>query len=412
LDRESEKGIPMVAAQWPLDEQGRLEALRRYRILDTSPEEAFDDFVRMAALICRAPISLLTLIDATRQWFKAKVGLVEPELPRESAFCAHAILGTELLVVPDALADPRFAANPLVLGAPQIRFYAGAPLVTPDGFGLGTLCVIDRVPRSIGPQEAWALRGLARQVICQMELRRTLLEVAERNAELDAFSSTAAHDLRAPLRAIRGFAEIVGRDYAGKVLDSEAKQLLAHIDEAAARMDALVEGLLAYARVTRVDVRLEAVDLGPVVHDVLRDLAPDIAARKAEVEVPDELPVVRGHPVALRQALANLISNAVKFVPPERTPRVSLNAELHGDRVVLVVRDNGIGIDPALRARLFKPFSRLHGQDAPYPGVGIGLAIVGKAAERMGGHAGVESEPGKGSRFWIDLGLAQPKTTK
>ncbi len=398
----------MVAAQWPLDEQSRLETLQRYRILDTSPEEAFDDFVRLAALVCRAPISLLSLIDATRQWFKARVGLLEPELPRETSFCAHAILGTELLVVADALADPRFASNPLVLGAPQIRFYAGAPLVTDDGFGLGTLCVIDRVPRSIGPQEAWALRSLARQVIAQMELRRTLIEADERNAELDAFSAAAAHDLRAPLRTIRGFAEVVARDYAGKVLDAEAGGLLGRIDDAAARMDALVEGLLGYARVARVDVGLEPVDVGPLVHDVLRDLAPDIAARKAQVRVPDDLPVVRAHPVALRQALANLLSNAVKFVAPGRTPQVSVDAELRGDRVVLWVSDNGIGIDPSFRARLFKPFSRLQGQDV-YAGVGIGLAIVRKAAERMGGHTGVDSEPGKGSRFWIELGLAHPK---
>jgi GAF domain-containing protein len=168
-------------------EDDRIEALRRYRILDTSPEEAFDDLVHAAALVCRTPISLISLVDETRQWFKSKKGIEESELPRESAFCAHAILGTDVLVVSDAFADPRFASNPLVLDTPHIRFYAGAPITTIEGLGLGTLCVIDRVPRTIGPEEARALRGLARQVMIQLELRLTLLQV-------DAVTDHAAVD--------------------------------------------------------------------------------------------------------------------------------------------------------------------------------------------------------------------------
>jgi len=158
-------------------ESDRLSALRRYRILDSTPEEAFDELVHTAALVCRTPISLISLVDVTRQWFKARKGIAVPELPRESAFCAHAILGTDVLVVPDAHSDPRFQENPLVLGDPHIRFYAGAPIVTPEGLGLGTICVIDRVPRTIGPEESRALRALARQVLIQLELRLTLLEV-------------------------------------------------------------------------------------------------------------------------------------------------------------------------------------------------------------------------------------------
>src|SRR5687768_121480 len=128
----------MSTAPILIDEQARLSALRRYKILDTSPEDAFDDLVHCAALICRTPIGLVSLVDATRQWFKARKGLDVPELPRESAFCAHAIAGYDLLVVPDTHADPRFSDNPLVVGDPHIRFYAGAPIVTPEGHGLGT----------------------------------------------------------------------------------------------------------------------------------------------------------------------------------------------------------------------------------------------------------------------------------
>lgn len=171
----------------PPNESARLDALRRYRILDTTPEEAFDDLIHTAALLCRTPIALLSLVDATRQWFKARKGLDTPETDRKLAFCAYAILDTELMVVPDTHADARFEANALVTGDPFIRFYAGAPVVTPDGLGLGTLCVIDRVPRSIGEEEARALRGLARQAMIQLELRRTILEV-------DSVSDPAAID--------------------------------------------------------------------------------------------------------------------------------------------------------------------------------------------------------------------------
>ncbi len=167
----------MPSAKPPPYEAARLEALRRYRILDTTPEQAFDDLIHTAGLVCRTPVSLLSLVDATRQWFKARRGIESPELSREDAFCAHAILGRDVMVVPDAHTDARFAANPLVLGPPNIRFYAGAPLLTGDGLGLGTLCVIDRVPRTIGPEEIRALRGLARQAMIQMELRRIVLEV-------------------------------------------------------------------------------------------------------------------------------------------------------------------------------------------------------------------------------------------
>ncbi len=386
-----------------LDEQNRLDVLRRYKILDTTPEEAFDDLVHMAALICRAPISLISLVDATRQWFKAKKGLEANELPRETAFCAHAIVGYDLLVVPDTHADPRFRENPLVVGEPHIRFYAGAPLITPGGAGLGTICVIDNVPRSIGQEETRAIRVLAREVMTQMELRRTLLEVEERTAVLDTFSSSVAHDLRAPLRAVTGFADLLREEYSGKVLTGEGEALLGRMVEETGRMDALIKGLLAYARIARQDLPLERVPLGPLVDEVLHDLATDIGASKAVVDVAPILPHVRAHPLALRQVVLNLISNAIKFVPPGATPRVKVTAETEGDRVVLRVADNGIGIPVEVKDRLFKPFSRLHGQEGAYPGTGIGLAIAQKAAERMGGRVGVDSEPGKGSTFWIEL---------
>jgi len=163
----------MPAFPLPANEPERLEALRRFEVLDTTPEAAFDGLVRLASYICDTPIALITLIDSERQWFKARVGLDLAETPREVAFCAHAIVQPdEVLIVPDALDDARFAINPLVTSNPNIRFYAGVPLVTADGFALGTLCVIDKVPRTMTPAQIEMLRLLSGRVIAELELRR------------------------------------------------------------------------------------------------------------------------------------------------------------------------------------------------------------------------------------------------
>ncbi len=158
----------------PSNEIARLNALRQYDILDTLPEEAFDDLTRLVAQICQTPTAAISFVDSDRQWFKSKVGLVASETPRDAAFCAHTILENNLLIIQDTYQDERFVDNPLVTGTPKIRFYAGVPLVTPDNYALGSLCAIDYVPRFLSLQQQEALKILARQVITQLELRRNL----------------------------------------------------------------------------------------------------------------------------------------------------------------------------------------------------------------------------------------------
>ena len=163
----------------PRNEARRLKILWQYDLLDTVPEEIFDDLTEMAARICEAPIALISLIDEKRQWFKSKVGVTINETSRDISFCVYAITQENLFIVPDATLDPRFAKNPLVTSDPKIRFYAGAPLITPDGHALGTLCVIDKVPRELREDQKQALRILARHVVSQLELRRRSRELAE-----------------------------------------------------------------------------------------------------------------------------------------------------------------------------------------------------------------------------------------
>ncbi len=191
-----------MSAPVPQNEKRRLAVLWQYEVLDTVPEEVFDDLTELAARICEAPIALISLVDESRQWFKSRVGTPVSETSRDVSFCAYAINQTDLFIVPDATKDERFAKNPLVTSDPKIRFYAGAPLITPDGHALGTLCVIDKVPRELNADQKQALRILARHVMSQLELRRRSRELTEARQKEEKLKSDLIQ-LREELAAAR-----------------------------------------------------------------------------------------------------------------------------------------------------------------------------------------------------------------
>lgn len=168
-------GTPMMST----NDAARVDALQKYAILDSEPEQAFDDLTLLASYVCKTPIALISLVDEDRQWFKARVGISATETSRDIAFCSTAIQQRDVFVVPDALQDERFRTNPLVIAEPNIRFYAGAPLINEDGYALGTLCVIDRMPRNLAADQEVALKALSRLVLMQMEFRRNLLLLKE-----------------------------------------------------------------------------------------------------------------------------------------------------------------------------------------------------------------------------------------
>ena len=169
----------MSAPMLQRDDASRVDALEKYAILDTDPEQVFDDLTSLASFICKTPIALISLVDEKRQWFKSRVGITDSETSREIAFCSRAIQQSDLFIVPDALEDDRFRDNPLVVSDPHIRFYAGAPLINEDGYALGTLCVVDRSPRKLDAEQKDALKALSRLVLGQLEFRRNLILLKE-----------------------------------------------------------------------------------------------------------------------------------------------------------------------------------------------------------------------------------------
>lgn len=286
------------------NESARLAALRRYRILDTDPERAFDDLTLLASQICSTPIALITLIDENRQWIKSRVGVSVTETARSVAFCSHTIEQRGVLVVPDALEDARFQNNPFVRNEPQIRFYAGAPLVTPEGHAIGSLCVLDKVARTLTESQTWALDALRRQAQAQLELRRNLAELEQSLAERDRTEAQQA------------------------ALVQELRESLNHVNT--------LSGLIPFCSTCELNMVIPA-DASAIpriaegVHQLLKSKHwPQEEIAKVEL--------------ALQEALANALRHGCKGDPTKHIQCV-LTCDANQE-IVIVVRDPGLGFDP------------------------------------------------------------------
>jgi signal transduction histidine kinase len=390
----------------PQNEPERLAALRRYDILDTLPEQVYDDLTDLAAHLCHTPIALVSLVDAHRQWFKSRRGLEARETDRAVSFCAHAIVTGQMFVVPDALRDERFADNPDVLSDPRIRFYAGAPLLSSDGHALGTLCVIDRKPRRLEEQELAMLSALGRMVMSQIELRLHIAERREIERVKSELVAIVSHELRTPLTSIRGSLGLIEGGVAGEVPPKVA-QMVGIARANADRLIRLINDMLDLSKIEAGGVELRLAPLDP--DDLLDAAGAEIRATADHARVqlirngqPAALPSCKGDRDRVLQVLNNLLSNAIKVTPPEGIVAVSAG-EVEGGRVRFEVRDQGPGIPEAEIQRIFDKFRQIDPSGRDRSGTGLGLPICKAILEEHGGAIGVRSEIGQGSTFWFEL---------
>lgn len=409
-----------------LSESARLEILRSYKILDSAPEEAFDNITHLAADICATPIALITLVDEARQWFKARVGLQIAETPREQAFCAHALKSSDVLVVADTHTDPRFAANPLVLGEPNIRFYAGVPLVSREGAALGTLCVIDRVTRALDAHHVALLSRLARQVETELELRRSLaelrslappvLDIGGRSSEAQpesrvertriqrektALVELLVHDMKSPLMSI-----LMNSTLLSDSTDRRARDAATDIETAAASLQRLILNLLDIGRAEhgKLVPLLGPVNLKGLLSETVRAMSFRATLKQQHLEVsesgePREVPLDRD---LMRRVVENLVDNCLKYSPTGSAVHLALE---HGSQgVTLTVTDEGPGVPDNKRSQIFEPFTRIELMDEhARTSHGLGLAFCKLAVEAHGGQVSVSNVEPHGARFRVEL---------
>jgi PAS domain S-box-containing protein len=324
----------------------------------------------------------------------------------------------ETLLVEDRRKQPRPDLGNHKFFTDDIRIVSNVPLIS-QGQLIGSLNLGDKETNALTPENIDIAREIADLLaiaIQQSQLRQELQRHSEQleelvnrrtqqlqevNRELEAFAYSVSHDLRAPLRGMQGFAQVLLEDYSDR-LDLSGQDYARRIVEATRHMDTLIRDLLAYSRLSRTDIQLQPVGLTSVLAAVQTELEPEIRERAARVSIEKPLPEMQGDYATLFRVVANLFTNALKFVAPGVQPQVRVWAEERGEWVRVWVEDNGIGIAVEHRERIFNVFQRLHSIDI-YPGTGIGLAIVRKGLDRMGGKVGVESEVGQGSRFWFEL---------
>jgi signal transduction histidine kinase len=407
----------MRPAPVPPDEKERLSALRRYDLLDTLPEQVYDDLTELAAYVCRVPIALVSLVDSDRVWFKSRLGLCEAEVDRTYAFCAHTVFNGDLLVIPNTTLNRQFADNPMVTGGLAVRFYAGTPLVSHDGYPLGTLCVIDSRPRKLNRKQTEMLRAIGRQVMSQIELRLHINDHQRIERLKSEFVSVVSHELRTPLTSIRGSLGLIEGGVLGEV-PSPMCRLVEVARSNTDRLIRLINDILDLEKIEAGKLALHPRPLDPehlvaVAAAEIQGMADQSQVRltwQAEPSWSAGRPRMLGDFDRLLQVLINLFSNAIKASPSGGTVDARIEAG-DGGRVRLSVHDHGPGIPAHELSRIFGKFQQIDTSDSrSRGGTGLGLSICKAIVEQHGGVIGVETEEGKGSTFWFEIpaaGLAE-----
>jgi signal transduction histidine kinase/FixJ family two-component response regulator len=394
------------------NEKQRLNALLSYQVLDTPADPEFDKITKLASYICNTPISLISLVDDKRQWFKANIGLKAKETTKDISFCQHTIMTDEIFQVKDTTVDPLFKDNPLVTGYPQIRFYAGVPLKTPSGYNIGTLCVIDTIPRELTEDQKAALSTLAKQVINNFELKMKVLELEKASKVKDEFFSNMNHEIRTPLNAIVGFTELLMRTK----LSEDQRNMLKLVKSASDLLLSIVNDILDYSKIESGKLTLESelFDLKDCIFVIYELLKVKSNAKNINFELflDNNLPkYVKGDKTRLSQILTNLLGNAIKFT---NVGFVKLKVELLGKTKETVdikfsVIDSGIGIAQDKLCKVFQRFEQAETSTTrSYGGTGLGLSISKSLIELHGGNLKLESTLGKGSDFHFSLKFNNP----
>ncbi|GBF22507.1 phytochrome-like protein cph1 [Arenibacter sp. NBRC 103722] len=394
----------MIPPKHHFREKERLEALYSYSILDTLPEEDYDNLTNIAAEICGTPISLVTLVDKNRQWFKSRHGIQTSETPRKFAFCAHAINTDDgIFIVQDSRLDNRFNDNPLVDEYPRVIFYAGIPLVSDEGLPLGTLCVIDHKPRALNHNQVQALKSLSNQVMNLLKLRRTNAQLKmtiemlnDRNQNLEQFAQIAAHDLKSPLNNISSISELFLDNY-NNSLDVDGRTMISLIQNASEKLRGLIDGLLEYSKSEAIlTQKTTNVDLEILSEDIRGLLSFD---NSITFVLNSELKSITINRTAIHQILINLVTNAIKYHDKHQ---IKIEFGVREDEVSyeFYVMDNGPGIAKENQVKVFQLFQTLGANDRfNREGNGIGLATVKNIVNKMGGSIRIESDPPNGCKF-------------
>jgi signal transduction histidine kinase len=393
------------AALIPPNERERLGAVRRYEILDTPPDGAFDRITALAARIFDVPISIVSIVDSDRIWFKSRHGIDVTEIGRDPGLCASAILQHEPWLVTNAEVDPRTLTNPLVVGELGLRFYAGAPLTTRDGYNLGTLNIIDIAPRELTGLQIATLADLAAIVVDELELRLAARR-EERSLERlkSEFVATASHQLRTPLAGVYGAAMTLQQSEANSN-DELRRQLVDLIAGESRRLTDVVEQIvlattLEKERFRILEERFDPVGLARASVDAARERLPDELT--IELVGDSEGTSVRGDAVGIRSVLENLLDNAIKYSPAGG--RIEVGVRLRSSSLRFWVRDEGLGIPASEQRRVFARFHRLDPDlSRGVAGAGLGLFICRELVRQMNGAIWLESSEGHGSTFVFEL---------